>query len=123
MKEYLEAYESTIEKTREKYILAGDSERLKEKDKEVEERRDKFIGELKERGIKEERAKATYEAELKKAEYDKAREELGERLSAEGKKEAEIFQKLVAEEKEILNQAKIETWPPKEKGIFKRGLD
>ena len=125
-KKELKALEKTIEPARE-LIQAGDSEKLKsenEKEKrETEERKSKFIEQLKKVGLAQKKAEAVYEAELKKAEYDRAKEELGKKMLAEGKNEAEIFQKLVLEEREILNQAKIETWPPKEKGIFKKGLD
>ena len=35
----------------------------------------------------------------------------------------ELYSKIFLEEKELLQKAEIEGWPPKEKGIFRRGLD
>jgi len=122
----LAVFELTIKPVRE-YLKPGDSERLKSEDekerKEAEERRDNFLNKLREAGLTQKKAEAIYEAELKEAEYDEAKKELGKKLTAEGIQSAEIFQKLVLKECEILNQAKIETWPPKEKNLFKKGLE
>ncbi|MDI6884671.1 MAG: hypothetical protein QMD00_06080, partial [Hadesarchaea archaeon] len=122
LKELLEAYEPAIKPVREKHILTGDSEKLKQGDKEAEERRKNFIEELKTRGIKEERASAIYEAELKKAEYEAVKVEAGKKMAEAGVEKAEIFKKLILNEHDLLNQAKVETWPPKEKNCFRKAM-
>ncbi|MDI6603199.1 MAG: hypothetical protein QME57_03745, partial [Patescibacteria group bacterium] len=125
-KKDLKKFEEAIELAR-KYIKPGDSEILKDKGSpqysEAVKRKENFIEKLVENRIEEKKAEAIYNTELKKAEYDRAKEELGKEWVAEGKEEAEIFQKLILEEREILNKAKVESWPPKEKGIFKKGLE
>lgn len=122
----LKAFELTVEPLREEYIKAGDSEKLKLGDEETKERKEKFIEELEEKGIRftlKNRAEAIYEAELKKAEYDQTREELKGKLIKEGMTPQEIFKKLFLQEHELLEKTKIETWPPKEKNIFRKGLE
>ncbi|MBI4691841.1 MAG: hypothetical protein HY773_00105 [Candidatus Terrybacteria bacterium] len=125
-KEDLQPLEKTIEPIR-KWIQAGDSEKIKsEKEEEflyAEERKNNFIKELARPGINKEEAEAIYEVELKKAEYDAAKVELGKKMAEQGIQPAEIFQKLVLSERELLNQVKVESWPPKEKGIFRKGME
>lgn len=120
------AFEEAIESAR-KYIKAEDIEILKDEKSpqysEAVKRKEDFIEELTKKGIKKEKAEAIYNVELKKVEYDEAKKELGEKMLAEGKNEAEIFQKLILEEREVLNKAKIESWPPKEKNLFRKGLE
>lgn len=82
-----------------------------------------FIAWLKERNIGEKQAEAIYDAELKKAEYDAAKVQEGKKMKESGVPPAEIFQKLFLQERELLNQKKIESWLPKEKGIFRRGME
>jgi len=103
--------------------LKGSIEETKKEITPTPENKDEFIEKLKEKGIEEEKAKAIYEIELKKAEYNRAKIELGTKMQVEGISEAEVFKKLILEEREILNKAKIEAWPPKEKGILRKALD
>ena len=44
-------------------------------------------------------------------------------LKKDGVADAEIFKKLILDEKKALNLAKVESWPPKEKGIFRKGME
>ncbi len=125
-KKELAVLEEAIEAAK-KHIKAGDSEILKDEKSlqysEAIKRKEDFINELTKGRMKKEKAELIYNAELKKAEYEKAKERLGRKMLVEGKEEAEIFQKLILEEREALNKAKIEAWPPKEKGIFKKCLE
>lgn len=127
-KKDLEAFEKTVESVRE-YIQPGDSEKLKSEDRgtkeniEAELRKQNFISNLEKSGISFTKAQAIYEAELKKAEYEAAKIELGKKLSEQGVEKAEIFKKLILDERDLLNQAKIESWPPKEKNIFRKGME
>ncbi len=44
-------------------------------------------------------------------------------MAESGVEKAEIFKKLILNERDLLNQAKIESWPPKEKNIFRKGME
>lgn len=87
------------------------------------ENKKRFIKELTNKGVKEKQAEAIYNTELKKAEYDAAKVEAGKKMAEQGASQAEIFQKLFLQEREILNQKKVESWPPKEKGILRKGME
>ena len=134
-------FEKTVEPAR-KFLEAGDRNRLnilreKEIDKlsseereryfkegeESRERRKKFIEELTKQGITETAAWRIYDTELVKLEYDNEKLEFGKKLKEDGVADAEIFKKLILDEKEALNLAKVESWPPKEKGIFRKGME
>jgi len=93
------------------------------KTKGEEKNRNEFVKELEKKGVKKEQAEAIYKTELKKAEYDAAKVELGKKMAEAGVEKGEIFQKLFLKERELLNQVKVESWPPKEKGIFRRGME
>jgi hypothetical protein len=131
----LKGFEKTIEPAR-KFIVPGDSKLIKQgfkpgvmspKEKQAlydaEGRKKNFIETLEAKGIKKDKAEAIYNTELKKAEYDKTKIELGKKLKEQGIGNAEIFKKLILDERDLLNQAKVESWPPKEKGIFRKGME
>lgn len=125
----LKNLEKTIELAR-KQVQVGDSAKLELKDKgslesiQAELRKQNFISMLEKGGeIGFTRAQAIYETELKKTEYEAAKIELGKKLSEQGVEKAEIFKQLILNERELLNQAKIESWPPKEKNIFRKVME
>lgn len=62
---------------------------------------------------------AAKKADLEKE--GKSSEALDKELAAY--KFTELYSKIFLEERDLLQKAKIEAWPPKEKGIFRRGLD
>ena len=142
-KKDLAEIEKTIEPARQ-FIKIGDSEllyykkenftvenfkktiSLKEEKQafyDAEGRKRDFVDLLRNEGIEKERAEVIYEAELKKAEYDAAKVEVGKKMKEGGATDAEIFKKLILDEKEALNKIKVESWPPKEKGIFRKGME
>ncbi|MDI6717573.1 MAG: hypothetical protein QMD86_00770 [Patescibacteria group bacterium] len=109
--------------------------------------KEQFIKNITERGIfftSEDiiRADKIFETEFAKFAYEKSKKEYGKSLYGNKKSEfqsqgkngneleselkkysaSEIFKKLVIEENEILNKAKIEEFPPKEKNIFQKFL-
>lgn len=124
----LAKFEKDIEPAR-KFIEVGDSERLKLEDKGSKEvigaelRKQNFISDLEKSGVSFTKAEAIYGVELKKAEYEAAKIEAGKKMAEQGIKKGEIFQKLFLQEHELLGQQKIESWPPKEKGIFRKGME
>ena len=139
-KKDLAEIEKTIEPAR-KFIKAGDN-RLLDLDKkrnvhdriamspeekqalyDAETRKKDFVESLRNNGIEKEKAEAIYEAELKKAKYDAAKVEVGKKMKEGGATDAEIFKKLILDEKEALNKIKVESWPPKEKGILRKGME
>lgn len=126
-KKDLAGFEATIKLAREQYIQLGDSEKLKselEEGKwEAGDRRSAFINELIEKGISVWNVEAIYNAELAKLEYENSKLELGKKMKKEGVADAEIFQELILNERERLNLAKVESWPPKERGIFRKGME
>lgn len=140
-------YERTIEPVR-KFIEAGDREKLKlssdnEDYKKANKRRESFIAFLEKNGAKKEQAEMLYETELSKAEYDNAKWELGKKLKADKEKElaakegltkeqkekellqfnAELYKTVVLNERDLLVKAKVESWPPQEKRLWRKGLD
>ena len=128
--EDLQFFEATIEPLR-KNIAVGDSERLKLKNdsqeyKEANERRDNFLKELGEKGVKKGSVEAFYNVELAKAEYENSKQELAKKLILESAGKVgkhELFQKFIIDEQELLNKAKVESWPPKDKTVFKKGME
>jgi len=129
-----EAYDKTLEILR-KYIEMGDSQRLVSEEKEeqakAQERKEKFIEELRETPelkqkkikISEKQAEAIYEAELKKAEYKKVKRELSEKLKIEGMSLGKIYDLVVVKEEDLFQKAKVERGSATEKNIFRRGLE
>lgn len=113
-KEKAFAFEKTLELARGKIVMG---------DKESKKNFINFFVATKEISISEEQAEEIYNVELKKAEYEKTKEDLGKKMFAEGVKPAEIFKKLILEERENLNNAKIESWPPVKKSAWKKGLE
>ncbi len=61
--------------------------------------------------------------ELAKLEYEAAKLEAGRKMAESGVEKAEIFKKLILNERDLLNQAKVESWPPKEKNLFRKGME
>ena len=59
-------------------------------------------------------------AELLKLEYERVKAETARAYTGSS---AEIFQKFVLDERELLYQAQVESWPPKERALWKKGLD
>jgi hypothetical protein len=115
-----------IESARE-FIHIGDSERFTgtkgvNEEGDARDRRKNFVTKLG-IGTGDGTAEMIYETELKKAEYEAVKIEAGKKMLAEGVPQAEIFKKLILEERGLLDQAKVEAWPPKEKGIFRKGME
>jgi hypothetical protein len=120
-------------------IQVGDSQKLEQGVEEAQKRRENFIEGLKQEGFSQKEAEAIYEVESKKMEYEEVKIGVGRELfkkkkgefmqQGKGEEEAEqlalayVFQELVVKEKETLLKAQIESWPPKEKGIFRKALD
>lgn len=121
------AYEKT-------QIKAEDAERLKIPDnnsteyQDVVKRRKEFINSLVEGSkdnlvISEHEAELMYNVELSKKKYEAEKIETGKKMKAEGKGQAEIFDKIVLREKQVLNNLMVESWPPQKKNTFRKGME
>ncbi|MDP3014996.1 MAG: hypothetical protein Q8N28_01095 [bacterium] len=89
----------------------------------ADDRKEAFIKRFVSNGIRYEQAEMIYNSESAKLEYENSKLEIGKKMAEQSVPPAEIFKKLVLEERELLNQAKVESWPPKEKNIFKKGME
>lgn len=148
--EVREAYAQTYKEYKKTYggMNKKELEAYKEAVKQVSEKttpegKEEFIKKLEEKGLRPMQTEMIYEMVFAKDGYEKAKSNLGKdlfgkkkvELEAVGKqgeelenelkkyKATEIFQKLIIDENDALAKAQMESWPPKEKGIFRKAVE